>query len=819
MHETFGELLKRHRTAAGFSQEQLAELAGVSTDAISLLERGLRRAPQKATLNLLLATLALNDSERIEIEEAARLARGRGPSHGENLPSNLPPRLTSFVDREQERSEIKALLHSHRLVTVVGTGGAGKTRCAIEIAAEMLDDFGDGVWLAELAPISDPGLVSAAIARALRVQQAPDRSIGEKLLAYLKRKRLLLIFDNCEHVLDEVRRVATEILVHCPDVRILATSRENLAITGEQVYRMPSLPVPAISALPSADEMSQYGAMQLFSDRAVAADSRFALTIESAPHVAEICRRLDGIPLAIELAAARVKVLSPRDLARRLDERFRVLTGGDRAAFPRHRTMRALIDWSYDLLSDDERALFRTLAIFRGIFTLKNVAMVYSEDAGEVAVFDLLSSLIDKSLVQTETTGGDTAYRLLESTREYAREKLSSAGEQDAAARRHARAFLASAEQFRDEWDTTPDGVWLAQTGRQLENFRAALDWAFGASGDALLGQRLTCALRRVWHSFSPAEGRRWVHIAQQRVMPDTPVAILAALDLDEADLASSLGQYKASLRVAEQALARNRELDEPHGNALAKLYAGRAKVFLGNIVQGEALLEQALDSFRAQGAVKSVVSTLGFLAIARKNAGDLRGARERLRQALANARAVGADRTAAIFLLSLAEAEFRDGNPDEALRLANEAAVAFASFGDDRHFAGVRYNMAAYLIALRRYDEARTAAREAITPARDAQFSVGLAFTLQHLAAVAALREKSDASLIEDRRRAAQILGYVDARLSALEASRQYTEQQEYDIMLPALRETLGADVVAQFTTEGFTWTEDRAVAEAMLI
>ena len=276
MAESFAHLLKRDRVAAGLSQETLAERAGVSVDAISYLERDARHAPQKATLDLLIAALALDDDARDQLEEAAKAARARGPQtlrHGvfpdspdEFLPNNLPPQLTSFVDRKREVAELKEKLQSHRLVTVVGAGGAGKTRCAIEIAADMLGGFGDGVWLAELAQISDPMLITTAIARALRVQQTPNRPMLDMLLAYLKRKRLLLILDNCEHVIDEARHVVAAILHGCPDVRTLATSRESLSIAGEHVYRMPSLPVPSTSALLSANEMSQYGAVQLFAN-------------------------------------------------------------------------------------------------------------------------------------------------------------------------------------------------------------------------------------------------------------------------------------------------------------------------------------------------------------------------------------------------------------------------------------------------------------------------------------------------------------------------------------------------------------------------
>ena len=814
--ESFAQLLKRHRIATGLSQETLAERAGVSVDSISALERGARHAPYKATLDLLIDALTLDDDARREIEEAATLARARGLQvQRQALLGNLPPQLTSFVDREEVVAEIKEFLQSHRLVTLMGTGGAGKTRCAIKVAAETFDIYGDGVWLAELAPISDPSLVAGVIARTLRVQEAPNRPILDTLLAYLRRKRLLLLVDNCEHIIEEARHVVAAILQSCPDIRVLATSRESFSIAGEQVYRMPSLPVPSNLEL-SADVMSRYGAVQLFSDRAVSADNRFTLTVESAPHVADICRRLDGIPLAIELAAARVKTLSPKQLAEKLDERLRLLNVGDRSALPRHRTMRALIDWSYDLLSDDERRLFRKLSIFAGDFTLELAAAVCSNDDDEIVVLDLLSLLVDKSLLQTEPLPSARQYRLLDSIREYAREKLIEAGEYTVCAREHARAFLSLAEQLNDAWETTPDRVWYGKAEPELENFRAALGWALGARGDVLLGQRLAGALDVMWR-YLPAEGRQWLRAAQQ-VDAGTPASVMPALDLSEAKLALRLGQYKASLHSAERALARCRELDDSRGIVVAELLIGRANVSLGKIAEGEAMLRGVLEPARSLVGLKSFSFALASLAAARVIAGDLPGTRERYSEALAAARVAGAERSAAAIVMNLADVEFRDGHADEALRLADEGVAVLRATSDIHNVTLARYNVAAYLVALRRYDEARATAREVLSAARDMQWSIGLAWTLQHVAAIPALRPRADVP-VEDRRRAARILGYVDARIAALEALREYTEQQEFDAMTYALRDTLGTDELTKLMAEGSTWSEDRAVAEAMLI
>ncbi|MGA8325550.1 MAG: adenylate/guanylate cyclase domain-containing protein, partial [Candidatus Cybelea sp.] len=293
--------------------------------------------------------------------------------------SNLPRQLTPLIGRDEVLAEIEPLIHKHALVTLVGTGGVGKTRVALQAGADSLDVSGDGVWLVELASASDAGLVASTIASTLGLREQPDRSVLGTLLHYLKDKRLLLILDNCEHVIDEVARIADAIMRACHDVRLLATSREPLRIDGEYVYRLPSLAFPPQSDTLAVADALGYGAIALFVQRAAASDAKFGLTDESAPIVAEICRRLDGIALAIELAAARVKVLTPRHLAQKLDERFRVLTGGSRTALPRQQTMRALIGWSYDLLSPKEQTLFRRLAIFAGGWTLEIAAAVCAD--------------------------------------------------------------------------------------------------------------------------------------------------------------------------------------------------------------------------------------------------------------------------------------------------------------------------------------------------------------------------------------------------------------------------------------------------------
>nr|MDQ6942780.1 tetratricopeptide repeat protein [Candidatus Eremiobacteraeota bacterium] len=586
------------------------------------------------------------------------------------------------------------------------------------------------------------------------------------------------------------------------------------------VYRMPSLAVPDANAATVGD-CARYGAFALFADRAQSVEKRFALTDDNAPYVAEIVRRLDGIPLAIELAAARVKILSPQQLMELLDERFRVLTGGDRSALPRQQTMRALIDWSYDLLSDQEQTLFRRLSIFVGGFTLDiATAVCVDEVIDDLAVLDLLSSLVAKSLVQADTGNSGTCYSLLESTRQYAREKLEHSGEYDAIARAHALAYLDLERKFERLWHSTPAQEWLALVEPNLENWRAALDWALESRGDLRIGQELA-ALSGITFARLLAEARRWVRAAQETVDADTPPVVAARLDLIQAFIDWRFQQHKSSYAAARRALVRLRELGtEPLRTAQALRIAGNALLLMGRVSEGEPLLLEALTIVRAIGARKFTGWVLESLALARYLSGDLAGGRVLFDETVAIATETDHWQLAATSSLSRAEAEFRGGDTVTALRLAGDALAAYSAGKDRPNVASTESSIAAYLVALGRYDEALSYARDALAPLRESRREVSFAFTLQHLAAIAALRAGDDAQRArDDRERAAGLAGYVDARLAALEAQRDLIDQEEYYTVVSALRDALGESRFAQLMHEGRSWGEDHAVAQAALL
>ena len=373
----------------------------------------------------------------------------------DNLPNNLPTQLTSFVGREKELADVRRLLQNTRLLTLIGPGGTGKTRLSIQAPSDMLDQYPDGVWFAELAPILDPLLVPRTTAMALGLRDEPQRPVIDMLCDYLREKQMLIILDNCEHLVDTCAMVADRILRAAPDTQILASSREALGIGGEVTYRVPSLELPDIAHLPPVDSLSQYEAVKLFIDRATSAVPTFTVTKDNAPALAQVCHHLDGIPLAIELAAAKIRVLSVNQIAKRLGDRFRLLTGGSRTVLERHQTLRAAIDWSYNLLLPAEQVLFQRLSVFVGGWTLEAAEAVCAiESLKSEEVVNLLEQLINKSLIITEEVEHESRYHMLETIRQYADEKLVESGERETIRERHLDYYMQLAEDLEDRMKT-----------------------------------------------------------------------------------------------------------------------------------------------------------------------------------------------------------------------------------------------------------------------------------------------------------------------------------------------------------------------------
>jgi predicted ATPase len=709
--------------------------------------------------------------------------------------SNLPLQLTSFVGRKHDLAEIKKLLDEHRMVTLVGSGGSGKTRAAIEIGGDLLADFADGVWLVELATISDSALVAATIARSLSVRETPDNPLLDTLLDYLRDRCLLLIVDNCEHVIDEARRAIGAILRSCAGVRVLATSRESLNIAGEYYFRMPSLTVPPPNGKAiSAKSALPFGAVKLFADRALAADARFRLTNDNAPAVTEICRRLDGMPLAIELAAARVKVLSPQELAQRLDERFRVLTGGDRSALPRHQTMRALIDWSYDLLQEQERSLFRKLSVFADGFSLRAASAICGDVAtcDEIAVMDLLSSLVDKSLVQPDAAG-EQRYRLLESTRQYAREKLDESGEAESTCDRHLEYVRNVFQKSGEEYETTMSGAAVTRLARELEDARNAFDWAVRRNVAAQAADLFLAT--RLWADLGLY--REGIERAKQLVslVDAHDSARLSRLWQRIALYDSALGNYAGAKESAELAMRYAGASNDRAVLADALLRYAMIIANIHNFDEALASVDQAEALAIPSMRVKvQVLHTRGVIASIR---GDLDTASRCFTQVHELYVAAGNDAGTVSAALSVAETEHARGKTGKAIQIASHEISRAERLADRSMLAQMLRNLAGYLAAVNKIEAARRAASRAIAfyAASDPEGAFA-AVALEHFALCLAMDG--------DVQKAAILEGYVERTLTRLGYEREYTEVATQRRLVQILAKELASDQLAALHARG---------------
>ena len=477
---------------------------------------------------------------------------------------NLPAPRDSFVGRETQTSEVKRELTTTRLLTLTGTGGSGKTRLALEVARGLIETYPDGVWLIELAPLSDEGLVPTAVAEALRVPERPGEPLAGTLADVLRDREMLLILDNCEHLIEGAARLVDLLLDSCPGLRTLATSREPLGVQGEVKWVVSPLTIPESHPSPTVEELEGAESARLFLARAHDRDTSFAFTPKNAQDVAEVCSRLEGMPLAIELAAARVGTLSLEQISERLEGSLALLTGGARTALDRQRTLRGTLDWSYGLLLEPERVLFRRLSVFAGGWTLgASEAVASGEGVAQGEVLDILSGLVEKSLVVAKGTAeGDVRYRLLEPIRQYALEKLEESGEAEDVTRAHAEHFLALAEEAEPNLVGPREAEWLERLGVELDNLRAALTWA-SERREAELGLKLAGALTWFWflegHS---GEGRRWLEGALVRG-GDTPAVVRAKALGAVSHLARAQGDVDWAREKAEEAVKRGEEAGE----------------------------------------------------------------------------------------------------------------------------------------------------------------------------------------------------------------------------------------------------------------
>jgi predicted ATPase/DNA-binding XRE family transcriptional regulator len=756
---TFGSLLRRHRLAAGLTQEGLAEKAGVSARGVQDLERGVHAAPRAETVRLLSDALALSAEERAGLIAAAHpdlAAPAVTPPVRPGL--RVPPiPATPLVGREREVAQACAWLRrgdgleATRLLTLTGPGGVGKTRLALAIAAELRDDFLDGVVWVELAPVSDPILVPSALARALGVHEDGAESIQDRLAAGIAGLRLLLVLDNLEHLLPAAPLIA-QLLAAGSGLTVLATSRARLRLRGEREFPVGPLALPSASRASDTPMAGLAGvaAVRLFVERAADARPDFVLDERNAATVAEICRRLDGLPLALELAAARVKALPPAALLTRLEQRLPVLSSGARDLPLRQQTMRDTIAWSYDLLSDAEQGLFRRLAVFAGGFTLDAAEHIVSasdgSDRGADLALDELASLVDQSLLrQSEPPAPDgppaPRFSMLETVREYALERLGSSGETDRMRRAHVDYCLALAETSLPRIHGPEGPAVLDRLETEHDNLRTALAWTI-EQGDAGLALRLVYPLWRLWWMHSHLdEGRLWLERAL--AVPDRTgaVSVLRPRTLAATGYFARIqGAYARAFTLGEEALTVAREIDDAHGIAGAHHLLGLVATDQGQLDQARTHLQAALAFDREAGDSHGVafqLSSLGEVAIAQ---GTLAEAATFIEEALAIWRERGDDWSIAWGLIQLGKVARAQGDRARAVALLRQSLTSNAKLGDKDNAARAISELAAIASEHRLFDAAArlygsvAALREAIgaplAPAERARYDQEIAAT-----------------------------------------------------------------------------------------
>jgi predicted ATPase/class 3 adenylate cyclase len=722
-------------------------------------------------------------------------------------PNNLPVQLTSFIGREKEISEVRQHLMQTRLVTLMGAGGTGKTRLSQQAAARLVELFSDGVWLVQLAPLSDPALLSQTVATVLGVREEPDRALTDTLVSHLRSKELLLILDNCEHLVQDCAELATTLLSACPHLQILATSREALGVAGEVVFLVPPLSLPPEALNVGERELAQYEGVQLFMERAETALPGFRLTEQNAAAILQVCRRLDGMPLAIELAAARAKLLQVEQIATRLDDRFRLLTGGSRAALPRHQTLRAMIDWSYDLLSKSERVLLERLTVFAGGWTLEAAEAVCSGTLlTRDDILDVLFHLINKSLVISDREQGvETRYQMLETIRQYGKEKLIDSGEIEQVRDKHLEFYLALAEEAEPELRGPEPARWYEMLETEHDNLRTALEWSKQAheqSGLQLAGTLLLFWTVRGYFS----EGRG--HLAELLQAKERTYARAKALAA-AGQLAYRQSDYQATRSLYGECLVLAQELGAQDLIARALMGLGNVATEEGDYESAPAIFEEALAIYRELADPAGTANALMDLGWAAMRPGDYVLAEERLLEALALFRECKDINYVATTLSGLGEAALRQGDLDRAKELLEESLAIKRKIGD-KWGIGVSLGSLGW-IAQRQADYGRATAilSESLQVRHEIGDKGGMAWCLERLAEVAlALRQAE---------RSVRFFGAAAALRASIGSVIDPADQPAYERTISDLSDVLGQAIFAAAWDEGQAMTLEQAIASAL--
>jgi predicted ATPase/DNA-binding winged helix-turn-helix (wHTH) protein len=735
-------------------------------------------------------------------------AAAPGPAAAAPWPGDLPRPLTKLVGRDADLERLQAGLRRSRLVTVVGAGGVGKTRLILAAADRVRVSYANDAWFADLAPVEDPRLVAATIASALGV----DVGDGEALrvvIAALTARRGLLVLDGCEHLLRAAADAAEAILRSCPGIVILATSREPLRAEGELLHRLQPLGAAAPAVAITAERLADYPASELFVERARAALGAFEPGDADAAEIIAICERLDGIPLAIELAAPALQAMTLTELRKRLERHFDLLTTGRRTALPRQQTLRATISWSLDLLEPLERALLLRLAVFGGTWTASSAAVLTACAEGEDAVCGVIASLVDKSLVQADLTGVQARYRLLGSTRHYAAERLSASELQEA--RSSLVRWLAKAyERAEADWPFMPDEDWFALYAPELENLRAGLAWAFGPDGDERLGVALTSQTEHVWAELSlTGELHAWFDMAISRIDAATPPDVAGRLWLGRCGWISPRGAEALDAAHRAAALFRAAGSRVDLGRALWR--QAWQHILAGDLDAAGPLLDEA-ESLLREKASKALVSCLRARAVFRLRGGEPEAARAALEEALSIARRLRSPRDIALTKGSIAELHCAAGEMGKAIAVAQEAVASLkpvqARSAWVQHIAGA---VASYQLAEGDTAGARPLVAERLVAARLMRLPHEVAANLERLALIAALEGSLDT--------AGRLFGYVQSHHARRGILRSFGSQAVHDRLLAVLRQRWSEGELEQMEARGADLDEEEIVAEAFAI
>jgi predicted ATPase/DNA-binding SARP family transcriptional activator len=770
-----------------------------------------RRGVVPASLNSLArrpSPAARNRAESSRPSVAPSEAPLRTPPAPLDRPHNLPRQLTSFIGRAKEIAEVTALLDHTALLTLTGSGGCGKTRLSLQVASSVREQFPDGVWLVELAALSDPGLAPQTVASTWGLVEQPGKSFTQTLTEYLQSKNLLLVLDNCEHLLLACAQLSEALLRACAHVKILASSRERLGIGGELIYRVPSLSLPDLQSPLTVERVSRCEAGQLFVERALFQRPGFAVTSQNAPALGHICHRLDGIPLAIELAAARVRSLSVEEINSRLGKCFRLLTGGSATTLPRQQTLVATINWSYDLLTPAERLLLARLSVFVGGWTLETAEQVCQGESptgahiAEGEVLNLLAGLVDKSLVLAETHGQATRYRLLETVRQYALERLEASAESQAVRGRHRDTFLALAEEANPELTGSQQAYWLSVLEEEHDNLRQAL--AFCGEETAGDEKRLSlgAALFRFWNIRGHwSEGRERLTAALSR--PGGQVHAKARADAlnGVGVLALSQGDYAPARSLLEESLAIYRELGDAEGIAFSVNNLGRVACCQGDMASARSLFEESLAIYRELGDQGSVAHVLSYLGHVDTCQGDYALARSLLEESLTIGRKLGNKGSIAFSLSYLGIVAHEQRDYALAHILLEESLTIYRELGDKGGIARVLSNLGRAAYFEGDYDSARSLTEEILLLQRELGDRRGIANYLEMLALLACKQNRSQ--------RSARLWGAVAVMYEALGLPLSEGEEQ--------VRESLGEAAFSAAFEEGRAMTLEQALDYAL--